>query len=515
MCRAGATRELPVILGEGIMFMLKARATRKQSQTQVTTQHPGIRVILGAIAITLLSGFISAQRAQAQTLNVLHSFGVYSNDGSYPQADLIRDSSGNIYGTTEQGGSNDTGTVFKIDATGNLTILHNFAGSPNDGAFPVAGLVLDSSGNLYGTTRGGGPSGDGIVFKVATSGNNYSILHSFSGSDGAYPYASLIMDSSGNLYGTTCDGGVSNDGTVFKLGTSGGNFAVLHSFSITDGAFPVAGLVMDSSGNLYGTAYYGGSSYSGTVFKLAASGNFTVLHNFAGYPNDGAYSLAGLVIDASNNLYGTTSSGGAYADGMIFKLDTAGTTYAALYNFSGLDGTCPYSRLILGTSGSLYGTTSYGGSQGNGTVFKLDTSGNNFAVLDNFSGGNGANPQAGLLLDPSGNLFGTTYDGGSPDFGTVFEIATTSKAGIQGIIDQINALCAQGVLNKGQANSLIQHLQNSQRMVAAGQTNAAIATLEGFIGEVDGLINSGTLTSQQGAGLLNSANATVMQLQAQ
>lgn len=500
-------------------------ATAQNSHTQITKQHQGIRLMTGALAIALLLSVGTPRRAQAQSLTVLHAFTDTSTDGGHPQANLIRDTSGNLYGTTSAGGEyNGDGTVFKLDPSGTLTILHSF-GDPNvtnDGTTPVAGLVLDaSSGFLYGTTQKGGGSYDGTVFKVDTSGNNYSVLHRFTGglTDGANPEAGLFLDSSNHLlYGTTRFGGSNSDGTVFKIDTSSGNYSVFYSFTggLSNGANPKAGLVMDSSGNLYGTTFYGGAYYMGTVFKLDSTGGFTLVHSFRGYPNDGAYPQAGLVIDSSNYLYGTTAAGGAYGQGNAFKVDTSGGNYSVLRDFSISDGANPKAALVLDSSGNLYGTTYNGGSSGVGTAFKMDTSGSNFAVLANLSFSQGANPQASLLIDPSGNIYGTTPSGGSDvcNCGTVFEIATTPQAAIQGIITQVESLASRGVLNKGQENSLVTQLQHAITMLDAQKINGAIGNLESFISNVNQLLNSRALTSDQGAPLINAATSVVEQLQA-
>jgi uncharacterized repeat protein (TIGR03803 family) len=269
------------------------------------------------------------------TLTLLHSFAGGASDGAKPEAGLIADSSGNLYGTTVRGGGTGCegygcGTVFKLTPGGTLTLLHSFAGGASDGALPQAGLLADKSGNLYGTTAVGGPVDGGTVFKLAPDGT-LTLLHSFmGGGDGREPLAGLLGDSSGNLYGTTWGGGVSkeggpsNDGTVFKLAPDG-TLTRLHSFfSPRDGAAPFAGLIADSSGNLYGTTRAGDASNGGTVFKLAPDGTLTVLHSFMQGLSDGAHPKAGLLADKSGNLYGTTRVGGAAYQGVVFKISGIG-----------------------------------------------------------------------------------------------------------------------------------------------------------------------------------------------
>jgi len=316
--------------------------------------------------------------AGAETL--LYSF--TGPDGLAPGGGLVRDKEGNLYGTTFVGGGAGGGTVFKLDTTNTEIVLHSFTGP--DGAGPAAGLVRDREGNLYGTTYGGGASGVGTVFKLDRAGTE-TVLHSFTGPDGASPVAGLIRDKEGNLYGTTYGGGLqkcflsggsaAGCGVVFKVDTAGEE-TVLHSFTGPDGANPAAGLVRDKEGNLYGTTSGGGLLTNclglgcGVVFKLDTTGAETVLYAFTG--PDGADPLADLVRDKAGNLYGTTFSGGTSNQGTVFKLDTKGTeTVLHSFTFTGLDGGGPESGLVLDEAGNLYGTTLWGSTSGDGTVFKL------------------------------------------------------------------------------------------------------------------------------------------------
>ena len=271
-----------------------------------------------ALAIVLVPAILATGSAQAQTytFSVLHTF-TGSPDGAVPDGGLVRDAQGNLYGTTVLGGAYNYGTVFKLDTTGKETVLYSFTGTGGDGANPYAGLVRDAQGNLYGTTNDGGASGGapfgwGTVFKVDTAGTE-TVLYSFTGPpDGAVTYAGLVRDAQGNLYGTTWSGGAYDAGTAFKVDTAGTE-TVLHSFSGTggDGSEPFAGLVRDAQGNLYGTTVLGGDTACnppngcGTVFKVDTSGSETVLYAFTGA--DGAGPEAGLVRDAQGNLYGATS----------------------------------------------------------------------------------------------------------------------------------------------------------------------------------------------------------------
>jgi uncharacterized repeat protein (TIGR03803 family) len=326
---------------------------------------------------------------------VLYSFNGGSSDGSNP-AGLIRDANGNLYGTTEFGGASNAGTVFKLDTTGAETVLYSFVGPPTDGSRPQARLVRDSGGSLYGTTLLGGSSnncagGCGTVFRLDTTGTE-SVLHNFAGSptDGAFPVAGLVRDASGNLYGTTKSGGSSSScsdgcGTIFELDPTGKE-TVLHSFGKkrSDGSTPTGDLVLDAAGNLYGTTEFGGRvrcipSGCGTVFRLDTTGAETVLHSFGKTRRDGKFPYAGLVLDAAGNLYGTTVQGGGSNNcvggcGTVFRLDTTGAE-TVLHRFVGgsppTDGERPTAGLVRDAAGNLYGTTAVGGASGVGTVFKI------------------------------------------------------------------------------------------------------------------------------------------------
>jgi uncharacterized repeat protein (TIGR03803 family) len=326
---------------------------------------------------------------------VLHNF-TLEPDGGYPQGSLVLDAEDNLYGTTGDGGASacsfttGCGTVFRLTPSGEETVLHTFPGDP-DGSYVAAGVIRDSHGDLYGTTYFGGMRcsgvGCGTVFKLVRSGKEI-ILHRFEfpnpseppklrRQDGAHPLAGLVSDADGNLYGSTELGGPHNQGTIFKLSRSGKE-TILHSFTgRADGAAPYGNLIFDAQGNLYGTTYSGGTDGYGTVFKLDPKGTVTVLYGFTAKA-DGAHPAAGLVFDADGNLYGTTSFGGDLW-GTIFRLSPVGVL-TVLYTFTGqADGASPLAPLIIDADGNLYGTTTEGGNfeggcvrpYGCGTVFKL------------------------------------------------------------------------------------------------------------------------------------------------
>ncbi|HTT82406.1 MAG TPA: choice-of-anchor tandem repeat GloVer-containing protein [Rhizomicrobium sp.] len=307
----------------------------------------------------------------------------------------------------------------------NDKVLYSFTGG-SDGSEPFAGMIADGAGNLYGTTSLGGADGHGTVFKIASDGTE-SVLHSFDGTDGNEPSAAPIMDGAGNLYGTTFVGGANGAGAVFKL-TPGGTESVLYAFTGgTDGQFLQAGVIEDSAGNLYGTALLGGAYDHGDVYRLAPDGTLTVLYSFTG-GNDGAEPEGSLVEDSSGNLYGTTSHGGADNDGTVFRLAADGTE-TVLHSFSGgsSDGSEPFAGLIIDSAGNLYGTTFQGGSHNMGTVFKVAADGAETMLYALQGGNDGASPEANLVEDGKGNLYGTASLGGGTGCGgsgcgTVFEI---------------------------------------------------------------------------------------------
>jgi uncharacterized repeat protein (TIGR03803 family) len=309
------------------------------------------------------------------------------------------------------------------------TVIHSFSGAGGDGAAPMAGLLLSPTGNLFGTTIAGGADDFGAVFRLDTS-NILTVVHSLNGvPEGAYPVAGLIRDSAGNFYGTAkLEGGGCDCGTVFKL--SKGTLTVLHTFSGPDGIFPSSSLLRDSAGNLYGTTFEGGAFNHGTLFKLDTTGTFTLLHSF-GAGKDGKRPYAGLVQDGSGNAYATTYYGGTSGQGTIYKLNLATGKYATLYSFPGPPGgASPTAGLIRDSADNLYGATYIGGDNNNGTIFKFDRRNSTAAVLYSFPGPGGRGPEGeypygGLVRDSAGNLYGTTVSGGTYKDGTVFKLDTT------------------------------------------------------------------------------------------
>jgi len=378
--------------------------------------------------VVIIVASVLVDPGQAQTFNVIHNF-TNGSDGSAPLAGLVMDSSGNLYGTGSGGGSYGYGVAFKMSRSGAETVLHAFTGG-SDGGYPQSRLIMDQSGNLYGTTYNGGAKDLGAVFMIPAKGGE-KVLYSFAGgSDGANPYGDLVMDLGGHLYGTTTAGGANGAGTVFEV--SGQSERVLHSFgSGTDGATPVAGLVFDSRGNLYGTASAGGTYGFGVIFELARSQSGwteTVLHNFE-LLSDGGVPYAGLVY-RGGNLYGAATDGGgddSSGGGTIFELTPSGASwnFNVIYGLPGWGISGTFRDVMFDNSGNLYATTHCDGENDAGTVYELTPAAGTWSYneLYVFTGGtDGMYSFSNLVLDKQGNLYGTTNEGGANGHGVVFRV---------------------------------------------------------------------------------------------
>jgi len=393
-----------------------------------------------AIALTILVTVLSAGAEEV----VIHHFD--KTHGSLPLSGLVSDAAGNLYGTTNSGGIANCGTIFELspDATGKWThtLLYSFQGCQFPGTRPFGTMVIDQAGNLYGTTEGDF-NGAGLVFQLSKGTNgtwSERTIYNFSPQEGA-PNGDLTWDSAGNIYGTTWRDTTIDNGQVFELSPQpDGSWkkTVLYAFPAPDGtALPVGGVIFDTQGNLYGTTFFGvgGNNSLGAVYKLSpqskAPWEFTLVYNF---PNElgGIAPTTRLTFDSKGNLYGT---GTLPQNGAVFELSpgSSGTwELTSLHTFtSGSDGSTPYGTLVLDAGGSLYGTTSGGGSGCNGSlcgvVYKISPQSDGTwkeTILHQFeSADDGSQPYQGLLLDSSGNLFGTTFYGGSRyGYGTVFEI---------------------------------------------------------------------------------------------
>lgn len=391
---------------------------------------------LMTLAIGLVS-IVALQPAHAQAYKVVHSFTGAPFDGSDPLSALVQGADGNLYGTTAQGGTSNSGTIFKLDKSGNETVLHSFAGGAG-GSAPKGGLFRDPSGNLFGTASQGGTSACacGTVFELDAN-NVFTTLYSFrAGSDGAGPSDTLVS-SGGVLYGTTQFGGkgcssVGGCGTIFKV-TKTGQETILYRFAGLMDGFQPLGLIRDAAGNFYGATIAGTNNF-GTIFKLDTTRHFIVLHTFTGAA-DGAGPSGRLIRDVSGNIRGGTQAGGdptCYC-GVIFRIDAAGN-FKVLHTFFARTGGAEPVTGPLDVSGVLYGSTAYGGNlncmaptTGCGVLYQIGNTGQ-YSVLHRFAGGNdGELPFAALALGADSSIYGTTSSGGtgtacgSTGCGTIFK----------------------------------------------------------------------------------------------
>jgi uncharacterized repeat protein (TIGR03803 family) len=394
--------------------------------------------ILVAVGVLALAG-----GASGQTLTILYQFS--GPDGSTPFAGLVQGIDGNFYGTTVDGGTNGQGTVFKITSQGTLTTLWQFTGgnTPTNGIQPRARLVQGVDGNFYGTTYAGGTNsgglgvGCGTVFRMTPAGT-LTTLWQFGGgpTNGSNPQAELVLGSDGNFYGTTTDGGTNADGegTVFTI-TSEGTLTTIWQFgsTIAGGLHPVSSLVQGGDGNFYGTTTGGGTvsagaAGGGTVFQITPEGTLTTIGDFGTVTvNSGGYiPWTGLVRGADGNFYGTASTGGTNSEaGIVFKIISQGTLSTLWqFGYNPNDGISPYGGLIQGSDGNFYGTTIYGGTNNQGTVFQITPQGT-LTTLWQFGSGpsDGRLPRAGLVQGTDGNFYGTTEAGGTNNDGTVYKLS--------------------------------------------------------------------------------------------
>ncbi len=394
-----------------------------------------ISCLTGTVFFALMFLAVTAIPLPAQTFTTLVNFD--NTDGANPTSSLIQGTDGNIYGTTYNGGANGFGTVFEMTSAGTLTTLHSF--DLTDGASLTAALVQGADGNFYGTSNSGGANNSGTVFKI-TPGGTLTTLYSFCPQngclDGQFPYAGLAQGSDGNFYGTATGGGANKWGTVFKI-TPGGTLTTLYTFcsqgGCTDGGAPYAGLVQGTDGNFYGTTSRGsGTNLTGTVYKISPAGTLTTLYSFCSQSGctDGSLPTGALVQGTDGNFYGTTSRGGANNSGAVFKI-TPGGTLTTLYSLcsqsSCTDGATPYGGLVQGADGNFYGMTSSGGANGLGTVFEITLAGT-LTTLHSFGGTDGSQPNAGLVQATDGKFYGTAEYGGTSSncggngCGTVFSL---------------------------------------------------------------------------------------------
>jgi uncharacterized repeat protein (TIGR03803 family) len=404
-----------------------------------------------ALVVVFALTLFTTHAMQAQTFSVLHNFSG-GGDGAHPYAGVTVGPGGVLYGTASAGGTHGDGVAFKLTYQGSswpLSPLYEFTGG-SDGAAPYGGVVIGPNGALYGTTENGGAQSYGVVFELRPPATfcrsilcywNETVLHAFTGApDGEYPYQeNLAFDQAGDIYGTTGAGGMYGGGITFELTPSGGGYteSILHSFgSGADGRTPYSGVVLDTAGNVYGTTQYGGTGTEcsfncGTVYQLMPSNggwledvlvNFDITNGF--YPYDR------LVIDDFGNLYGTTSGGGPYGSGVVYKLTPSGGefTYSILYTFSSYCSS--YSGVAMDAAGNLFGVCPDGGAHQDGWIYELTNCSSTCMANDlhDFNGSDGNGPYGAPVLDANGNLYGTTAFGGTgcsgdPNCGVVWEIA--------------------------------------------------------------------------------------------
>ncbi len=370
---------------------------------------------LGAATSSVATLGVVTVTGNGVTMSTLNSFSG-GNDGGNPNG-LVETADGNFFGMTQNGGLDGYGTLFQMDADGTITVLHSFTGG-NDGGHPQDALVQGPNGSFYGTTFDGGLYGNGTVFN-ATSNGFPNTLFPFNVTNGDLPFAGVTLSSDGNFYGTTYQGGPAASGTIYRI-TPAGQLTTLYTFTGgVDGGSAYAGLTQGIDGSLYGTTFAGGTVNGGTVFNITTNGAFTGLFSFAG--TNGAFPYAGLVQDENGTFYGVASGGGSHNAGTIFKRVNGGKL-TNIYSFTGgSDGAQPAGGLLLGADGNLYGTTASGGNYGDGTVFRITRDGT-FTNLLQFDGYNGANPSAALTQGADGNLYGTTQNGGQGGAGTIFRL---------------------------------------------------------------------------------------------
>ena len=448
-----------------------------------------------------------------------------------PYAGLIEDPAGNLFGTTGLGGAYGGGTVFELTKTASgyastPTVLANFDGT--NGGGPVASLIADAAGNLFSTASLLGAYNWGTVFEIANTGTGYAStatpLVSFNFSDGGQPVGKLVEDVAGNLFGTTYQGGLYNAGTVFEIAKTNSGYAstptILFNFDGTNGAAPAAGLIVDDAGDLLGTTAGGGAYGYGTVFEIAKTPSGyastpTILVNFDF--THGYSPLGDLITDAAGNLFSTTQRGGTYDQGIVFEIAKTASGYAStptvLANFDGTHGAFPDAGLIADALGNLFGTTQEGGAYGLGTVFEIAKTTSGYAstptVLANFDGTNGYFPFSGLIADAAGNLFGTTVSGN----GTVFEITNSGFVVAPKMLDAVYGAATNITTLSGmaEANSSVS-IFDSAKLI--GKVTAAADGTWNLQANVTGnVVHSYTEISTDGSG--NTISSTGVTLFAQ
>ena len=464
-------------------------------------------ICLATVMALVLVG--QAFHANAQTETNLYSFGGQP-DGEQPRAGLVQGTNGNFYGTTYNGGTSNLGSVFRLTPGGSYSNLYSFGSQTNDGAHPSAGLVKGSDGYLYGTTVNGGTNSFGTVFRLGLSGS-YSNLYSFQGppNDGDGPAGGLTRGNDGNFYGVTMGGGTNSSGTVFRFSTNGTE-TMLYSFagSTNDGSEPVAPLVLGSDGNFYGTTFFGGITNVasigfvnplglGTVFRISPGGSYQLLYLFGSTVPDGFW--PGQLVQASDgNFYGVAFEGGTFTNhGAVFRI-TPGGSESLFYSFGSQtnDASTP-SSLMIGSDGNFYGTSTKGGTNDIGAVFRISPGGSETVLYSFGSQPNDGNEPLGWLVQANGgNLYGTTLNGGAGTEGTIFEL-TGAIAYPTNQITQIRLAGTNVVLGILSATGDTYQLQSTTNLVAEAWSNVIGASVTNSAGGRLNITNFGGAVGPQ------------------
>ncbi len=368
--------------------------------------------------------FCAAALVQAQTVSTIYNFSGNGISGANPwYVTLVQGTNGNLYGTTYNGGAFSSGTVFNVTTSGSQKLIHSFTGTSADGAYPTGGLTLGTDGNFYGTTQQGGTQSQGTVFKITPTGT-ITILHNFNAFvDGAFPWFPPILASDGNFYGTTSGGGINGNGIVYKMTTSG-TLTKVYQFDVTHGFSPIAPPTQGTDGYLYIPIAEGGTSYCGTILKMSTSG---VINNTYDFPcgSGGSFPIGPLIQASNGNFYSTTQDGGTNNEGVIYQV-TPSLAVTVLHSFGATygDGTYPSAGLLLATDGNYYGSTSDGGANGDGTLFNTSTSGTYTSLysFNNTTNLTQMDPLAPPVQGTNGILYGVTEFGGPTNNGTVYSL---------------------------------------------------------------------------------------------
>jgi len=396
--------------------------TMPMLNANLSTEFMKMRGTQRAGIILALACFLMLASSAGAQFTPLYNFGTRAGDPAHPSYPgfFAQGRDGNLYSTSYDGGTDNAGTVFKVTPAGQVTVLYSFDGVT--GAFPSGGLTLGTDGNFYGSTYVNGPSNYGTVFKISSSGK-LTVLHAFDGSDGSAPWGAPVEGTDGAYYGTTETGGSANCGTVYRV-TAGGTFKTLYNFDGPHGCQPLAPLVLGTDGNFYGTTLVltgVNNPNLGAIFKITSAGAITLLYGFDGTHGSEAY--APLMQASNGNFYGTTVNGGMYGNGVIFEMTPAGS-FTDLHDFDpNTEGGEPFSALVEGTNGFLYGTTVDGGTFNDGTIYSISLSGGNPDTLYSFDGTSGTAPGAPLAQHTNGTFYSDSAWGGSDDLGTFYSFS--------------------------------------------------------------------------------------------